>query len=130
MLELLSLLNVIHNERVQEARGAQLELRLHGAVGKHRLLDAGHLDVVAAGNFQELLNVLHLLWLSALLASILKKMTKLAIMLHTYHSVVREYGEEKASDVLGCSTALLRLQPCVACIDSSTSHVGNYNLHT
>ena len=73
MLELLSLLNVIHNERVQEARGAQLELRLHGAVGKHRLLDAGHLDVVAAGDFQELLNVLHLLWLSALLASILKK---------------------------------------------------------
>lgn len=57
-------------------------------------------------------------------------MTKLAIMLHTYHSVVREYGEEKASDVLGCSTALLRLQPCVACIDSSTSHVGNYNLYT
>ena len=57
-------------------------------------------------------------------------MTMLAIMLHTYHSVVREYGEEKASDVLGCSTALLRLQPCVACIDSSASHVGNYNLYT
>ena len=72
MLELLSFLNVIHNERVQEARCAQLELGLHGAVGKHRLLDAGHLDVVAAGDFQELLNVLHLLWLSALLASIPK----------------------------------------------------------
>ena len=130
MLELLSLLNVIHNECVQEARSAQLELSLHGAVGKHRLLDAGHLDVVAAGDFQELLNVLHLLWLSVLLASILKKMTKLAIMLHTYHSVVREYGEEKASNEFGCPTALLRLQPCVACIDSSASHVGNYNLYT
>ena len=57
LLELLGLLDVVHDERVQEARAADLELGLDGTLGEQRLLDPRGLGVGTVGNRQEVLNI-------------------------------------------------------------------------